>query len=66
MQETLDTIIGEHQPEAIENGIYILSIICGITDVLNKLNKNLSVISLALTLSFPLCISLDMEINLFT
>ena len=39
MQETLDTIIGEHQSEAIKNRIILqtLSTICDITDVSNKL-----------------------------
>ena len=41
MKKTLDTIIGE-------NGILLhISTICYITDVSNKLNKNLSVISLS-------------------
>ena len=70
MQETLDTIIGEHQSEAIKNRIILHSVstICDITDVSNKLNKNLSVISLELIgiLTFLLCISSDMETNSFT
>ena len=66
MQKTLDTIIGEHQPEAIKNRIILHTLsICDIIDVSNKLNKNLSVMSLELILSFLLCISLDMETNLF-
>ena len=60
MQETLDTIVGEHQSEATKNRIVLLF------DVSNKLNKNLSVISLELILSFLLCISLVMETNSFT
>ena len=68
MQETLDTIIGEHQSEAIKNRIILHSVstICDITDVSNKLNKNLSVISLELILSFLLCTRSDMETNSFT
>ena len=69
MQKTSVTIIGEHQSEAIKNIItllYTLSTICIIIDGSNKLNKNLSVISLELILSFLLCISLDMETNSFT
>ena len=49
MEKTLGlvTIIGEHQSEAIKNfTVYILFTICVITDESNKLNKNLSVISL--------------------
>ena len=68
-KKTLVTIIGEHQPEAIKNIItllYTLSTICVIIDDSNKLNKNLSVISLELILSFLLFISSDMEKNLFT
>ena len=66
---TLVTIICEHQPEANKNIItllYTLSTICVIIDESNKLNKNLSAISLELILSFLLCISLDMETNSFT
>ena len=67
MQETLDTIIGEHQSEAIKNRkIYILSTICDIIDVSHKLNKKSSVIYLELILSFLLFTSLDMETNSFT
>ena len=68
MQETLDTIIGEHHSEAIKNRIILQSFytVCIITDVSNKLNKNLSVISLEMILSFLLCINLDMETNSFT
>ena len=56
MQKTLVTIIGEHQSEAIKNItlLYTLSTICVIIDESNKLNKNLSVISLELILSFCL------------
>ena len=66
MQKTLGllTIIGERQSEAIESfTVHILSTICVITDESNKLNKNLSVISLELILPFLLCISFDMETN---
>ena len=66
---TLVTIIGEHQPEAIENIItllYTISTICVIIDESNKMNKKLSVIYLELILSFLLCISSDMETNSFT
>ena len=67
MQETLDTIIGEHQSETIKNRkIYILSTICDIIDVSQKLNKKSSVIYSELILSFLLCTSLDMETNSFT
>ena len=69
MQKTLGlvTIIGERQSEAIKNfTVHILSTICVIIDESNKLNKNLSVISLELILSFLLFISSDMEKNLFT
>ena len=62
-------MIGEHQSEAIKNMItllYTLSTICVIIDESNKLNKNLSVISLELILFFLLCISSDMETNSFT
>ena len=63
MQETLDTIIGKNQAEATKNRIILHFLLF---DVSNKLNKNLSVISLELILSFLLCISLDMETNSFT
>ena len=66
---TLVTIIGEHQPEAIENIItllYTISTICVIIDESNKMNKKLSVIYLELILSFLFCISSDMETNSFT
>ena len=64
MRKTLDTIIGEHQSEAIKNRVILhtLSTIFDI-DVSNKLNKNLSVISLELILSFLLCINSDLETN---
>ena len=66
MQKTLGlvTIIGERQSEAIKN-VHILSTICIIIDESNKLNKNLSVISLELILSFLFCISSDIETNSF-
>ena len=65
MQKTLVTIIGEHQSETIKNRITVhtLSTICDIINESNKLNKNLSVISLELILSFLLCISSRMETN---
>ena len=66
---TLVTIIGEHQPEGIENIItllYTISTICVIIDESNKMNKKLSVIYLELILSFLFCISSDMETNSFT
>ena len=53
----------------IKNRILLhLSTICYKIDVSNKLNKNLSVISLELigNLTFVLCISSDMETNSFT
>ena len=41
MQETLDTIIGEHQSEAIKNRKILHSFtICDIIDVSHTLNKN--------------------------
>ena len=48
MQQTLDNIIGENQTAAIKNRtiLHTLSTIRNIIDVSNKLNKNLSVISL--------------------
>ena len=49
MQKTVGivTIIGERQSEAIKSfTVHILSTICVIIDELNKLNKNLSVVSL--------------------
>ena len=55
--------------EAIKNRILLhLSTICYIIGVSNKLNKNLSVISLELIgiLTFLLWISSDIETNLFT
>ena len=59
MKETLDTIKGEHQTKAIKNRIALhnLPTVCDIIDVSNKLNKNLSVMSLELILSVLLCIS---------
>ena len=69
MRKTLGlvTITGERQSEAIKNfTVHILSTICVVTDESNKLNKNLSVISLELILSFLLCKSLDIETNSFT
>ena len=48
MEQTLDKIIGENQTAAIKNRtiLHTLSTIWDIIDVSNKLNKNLSVISL--------------------
>ena len=48
MQKTLNNIIVENQTAAIKNRtiLHTLSTIQDITDVSNKLNKNLSVISL--------------------
>ena len=48
MQQTLDSIIGENQTVAIKNRtiLHTLATIRDIIDVSNKLNKNLSVISL--------------------
>ena len=69
MQKTLGlvTIIGECQSEAIKNfTVHILSTICFIIDESNELNKNHSVISLELILSFRLCKSSDIETNSFT
>ena len=69
MQKTLGlvTIIGERQSEAIKNfTVHILSTICVIIDESNKLNKNLSVISLELILSILFWRSSDMETNSFT
>ena len=54
--------------DAIKNRILLhLSTICYIIDVSNKLNENLSVISLELIgiLTFLLCVSSDMETNPF-
>ena len=66
MQKTV-TIIGEHQSEAIKNIITLLyALFLFMIDELNKLNKNLSIISLELILSFLLRISTDMETNSFT
>ena len=61
MQETIDTTIGEHQSEVIKNRLILhtISIICDITDVSNKLNKNFSIIFLELILSFLLCIGYE-------
>ena len=48
MQQTLDSITGENQTAAIKNRtiLHTLATIRDIIDVSNKLNKNLSVISL--------------------
>ena len=63
MQKT-DTIIGEHQSEAIKNRINYCNTLCDITNESTKLNKDLSVISLGLILSFLFCKS--SETNSFT
>ena len=69
MQKALITIIGEHQSEATKkynnSTVDTLSAICVVIDESKKLNKNLSVISLELILSFLLCISSDMGTNSF-
>ena len=73
MQKTSVTIITEKQSAAIEKRIilHIISIICDLVDVPNKLNKSLSVISSKSLvewigiLSFLSCKSLDMELNSF-
>ena len=62
-----DTTTGENQSEDINNRIILqFSTICDIIDVSSELNKNVSIISLKLILSFLPCISLDVEKNLFT
>ena len=69
MQETLGlvAIIGKRQSEAIKKfTVHILSTIYVIIDKSNKLNINISVISLELILSFLLSISSDIETNSFT
>ena len=69
MRKTLDTIIGEKQKLLKRDYFYtLLLFVVYIIDVSNKLNKNLSVISLELIgiLTFLLCISSDMETNSFT
>ena len=73
IQKTSVTIITEKQSAAIKNKtiLHTLSIICGVVDVSNKLNKNLSVISSKSLvewiriLSFLYCKSLDLEKNSF-
>ena len=54
MQQTLDSIIGESQTAAIKNRtiLHALATIRDIIDVSNKLNKNLSVISLDFVKAF--------------
>ena len=54
MQQTLDNIIGQKQTAAIKNRtiLHTLSTIRDIIDVSNKLNKNLSVISLNFVKAF--------------
>ena len=67
IQKPLDSITGEHQSEAIKKRIILHTLsICDIIDVSKSLNKNLSVISLAVSLSFLFCISSDMLTNSFT
>ena len=66
MQKTLDTIIGEKQKLLKIDYFYTLLLFAVyIIDVSNKLNKNLSVISLELIgiLTFLLCVSSDMNTN---
>ena len=62
--------MSENQSESIKSRVLLdtPSIICYIKDESNKLNKNLSVISLASIgiLTFLLSISSDMETNSFT
>ena len=45
MRKTLDTIVSENQPGAVENKtiLHILSTIRDVIDASNKLNKNLYV-----------------------
>ena len=63
----LVTIMGESQSEAFKKfSVHILFTICVVIDESNKLNKNLSLISLELVLSFLLCISSDIETNSLT
>ena len=69
MQKKLATVIGEHQSEDFKNNnfaVHTLSAICDITDESNKLNKNLSVISLESILYFLFCVNSDMGTNSFT
>ena len=68
MQKALITIIGEYQSKAIQNNFIVptLSTICNTIHQSNKVNKNLSVISLELILSFLLSISFGTETNSFT
>ena len=68
MKKTLDAIIGEKQKLLKKDYIYtLLLFVVYIIDVSNKLNRNLSVISLELTeiLTFLLCVSSNMETNSF-
>ena len=73
MKKTSVTIITEKQSAAIKNKtiLHTLSIICGVVDVSNKLNKSLSVIlSKSLVewiriLYFLYCKSLNLEKNSF-
>ena len=68
IQETLDTIVGEKKA-AIKNRIILhLSTICYITDVSDKLNESLFVISLELIgiLTSLLCRGSNVEKNSFT
>ena len=58
------TIIGENQPEPFKYRTTLLHTLSAVCDIINdsdKLNKNLSAISLELILCFLLCINLDME-----
>ena len=66
MQKTLDTIISEKQKLLKIDYFYTLLLFAVyIIDVSNKLNGNLSAISLELIeiLTFLLCVSSDMETN---
>ena len=68
MKKTLDTIIGEKQKLLKKDYIYtLLLFVVYIIDVSNKLNKNLSVISLELIgiLTCLLCVGSDMETDPF-
>ena len=68
MQKALDTIIGKKQKLLKIDYFYtLLLFVVYIIDVSNKLNKNLSVISLELIgiLTFLLCVSSDMKTNPF-
>ena len=64
----LDTVIGEKQKLLKIDYFYtLLLFVVYIIDVSNKMNKNLSIISLELIgiLTFLLCVNSDMETNQF-